>query len=326
MILKDSLGREFRYLRLSITEQCNFRCIYCLPNGYQGGALSSEFLSRDEIRRLAVAFSDFGVEKLRLTGGEPTLRRDFCMIAEDLRRNSNLTTLALSTNGHDLKRKAQDYYAAGITHLNVSLDDVDSKEFQKLRGRDLGTEVMQGIDHALAVGFPWVKVNAVLLKGDCIERLQRFVNWVRETPVTVRFIELMQTAGREEFHMQNHMSSHVIHRWLIENRWVPQLRTRNAGPAVEYTHSNFLGKIGIIAPYAKGFCDTCNRLRVSCRGELQLCLFGSEKLSLRDLLQHDEDKLELQIRIMDALKIKSPGHSLHERDAGSNKSFSAIGG
>lgn len=326
MILKDLLGREFRYLRLSITEQCNFRCVYCLPYGYQGAARASEFISRNEIRRLAEAFSDFGVEKFRLTGGEPTLRKDFCQIAEDLRNNTNIKTLALSTNGHDLRRKAKDYRQAGITHLNVSLDDVDPKEFHNLRGRDLGEEVMDGIDHALHVGFPWIKVNAVLVKDGGIDRLERFVKWVKEKPISVRFIELMQTENREEFHARNHMSSSVIHRWLIENRWIPQIRMRDAGPAVEYTHSDSLGKIGIIAPYSKGFCDTCNRLRVSCRGELQLCLFGSDKLSLRDLLQRDDDKVALQLRVIEALKIKKPGHSLHEQDAGSNKSFSAIGG
>lgn len=326
MTLRDDLGRDFRYLRFSVTEHCNFRCSYCLPSGYQGGAKSQEFLALPEVVRVARAFAGLGVEKVRLTGGEPTLRADLCELAQQIKATAGVRTVALSTNGHDLFRRALEYKKSGITHLNVSLDDVDAKEFFKLRGTDRGELVVKGIESALECGFTQVKVNAVLMKEGWLPRLERFVAWVKDKNTSVRFIELMQTAGREGFFSEHHLSSSSVHRWLIEHGWVPQSREDNAGPSLDYSHPQSRGKIGIIAPYSKGFCDTCNRLRVSCRGDLQLCLFGSGQVSLRDLLQRDDQLVALQARIVESLRLKKPTHYLHEFDSGGNQSFSTIGG
>lgn len=325
-ILEDRLKRRFPYLRLSVTEHCNFRCGYCLPHGYQGSLRVDDFLRTDEILRLLRAFSQLGVEKVRLTGGEPTLRRDLEEIIKMIRQETNISKIALSTNGHDLERKIIDYRKAGLTQLNVSLDDVDSEEFRKIRGRDMGASVLRGIDHAFEAGFSWVKVNTVLMKDSFAARFERFEEWVKPRPVSVRFIELMRTVGRDEFHKANHQSASGLHRLLIEGGWAPQERAHDAGPAVEYAHPNSMGRIGIIAPYAPGFCDTCNRLRVSSVGKLHLCLFGTDHLSLREFLQRDEDQGALIAAITHSLYFKADGHELHRGISGENAGFSSIGG
>ncbi len=323
--LKDGFGRRFHYLRLSLTEACNFRCAYCLPHGYRKEG-SQDFLHPDEIDRLVAAFAELGLKKVRLTGGEATTRKDLGEIIGRVAATPGVAKLALTTNGWNLEPNAKAWGAAGLTHLNVSIDTLDRDGFHRLTGHDkLGT-VLAGIDAALAAGYAAVKVNAVLLRETAESGFAAFAEYVRTRPVAVRFIELMRTGDNVVFFKDQHVSGEVLRDWLASKGWTARERAFDDGPAIEYEHPDYAGRIGLIAPYAAGFCDTCNRLRVTARGDLRLCLFGEGGLPLRDLLQSDADKDALIERVTSGLVKKTAGHRLAEDDPGDARHLAQMGG
>lgn len=324
--LVDGLGRRFKYLRLSITEVCNFRCTYCLPDGYQKTP-SRPFLTVPEIGRLVGAFAALGVGKVRLTGGEPSVRRDVGEIIRRVRATPGVDKAAITTNGWNLARRIDDWSAGGLTNLNVSVDSLDRERFHQITGHDRLDAVMGGLDRALELGVPSVKINAVLLKdaaGPAV--FEQFAEFVRERPVAVRFIELMRTGDNADYFARQHVSGQVLRAWLEAGGWTPRGRGPDDGPAVEYVHPGHAGRIGLIAPYGPGFCDGCNRLRVTARGRLRLCLFGEGGLDLRDLLAADEDRETLEDRIVGALGGKAAGHRLAEQISGDTRHLAQLGG
>jgi cyclic pyranopterin phosphate synthase len=323
-VLKDSFGRKFPYLRLSVTEVCNFRCTYCLPNGYQ--KTDRDFLTLPEITRLATAFAELGTHKIRLTGGEPTVRRDLIDIACAVSSISGIRTVALTTNGYNLKENANAYFNAGINALNVSVDSLDPARFHAITGQDKLTHVLEGIEVAKAAGFTNIKINSVLLKEVTDHTLPDFLAWIRREALSVRFIELMQTGENLAFFKQHHISAGVIIQQLLEHGFVPELRKSDSGPAQEFTHPDYAGKIGIIAPYSKDFCKSCNRLRVTSRGKLMLCLFGEGGYDLRPYLQADDQREELIEAIASALHFKHETHYLQQGITGSTPHLATLGG
>ncbi|PJG86394.1 GTP 3',8-cyclase MoaA [Conservatibacter flavescens] len=324
--LVDPFQREYYYLRLSITDVCNFRCNYCLPNGYQPETHKSSFLSLDEIRRVAKAFAAMGTEKVRLTGGEPTLRKDFLAIAETISSIENIRNVALTTNGYRMARDVEAWKKAGITSLNVSVDSLDPRMFHTITGENKFHEIMRGIDRAFEVGYHKVKVNSVLMKGLNAHEFERFLDWVKDKPIQMRFIELMQTGDMDSFFDKYHLSGEVLAQKLLQQGWELQSKGRSDGPAKVFRHADYMGEIGLIMPYEKNFCASCNRLRVSAKGKLHLCLFGEEGVDLRDLLQSDEQQLLLQARLFSALQGKREHHYLHIGDSGVRSNLSTIGG
>ncbi|MFP5382980.1 MAG: GTP 3',8-cyclase MoaA [Gammaproteobacteria bacterium] len=325
-MLADKHGRQFPYLRLSLTDVCNFRCNYCLPDGYRCENKADE-LSLDELERLGRAFTALGTRKIRLTGGEPTVRRDFNEIVERIGALPGLSTLALTTNGYRLRENALRWRAAGVNAINISIDSLDAQRFHQITGHDRHAEVVAGVDACLDAGYRSVKVNTVLMRGINDGELDSFIDFVRGRPVALRFIELMETGDRRSFFREHHVSSVTIRESLEQRGWAPCVRRPDAGPAIEFAHPDHAGRIGLIAPYSKDFCASCNRLRVSSRGELYLCLFGDGSgLSLRELLQHDEQLDELADRIRGLLAGKQAGHRLHEGVVGNTRHLAQIGG
>lgn len=331
--LEDRFGRKFSYLRLSVTDACNFRCSYCLPNGYQKPSNQKDdlsVLSVSEIQNLAIAMSELGMWKIRLTGGEPTLRRDLLEIVDVLAQISGIRKIALSTNGYRLKELAQPLLRAGVSSLNISVDSLDSKRFAEMTGYDHLDHILNGIYKALELGFESVKLNVVLMAGWNDQDLDSFIDWVKNRPVVVRFIELMPTAGNQDFFKKYHIQSHVIHRKLAQQGWSPVPRSASenlaGGPALEFSHQDYMGRMGIIAPYSTDFCATCNRLRVTSSGGLRLCLFGEGNHSIRHLLQSSDQKEELKVYMGTLLQKKEVSHYLPEGRFGSNRTFSAMGG
>ncbi len=323
-VLEDGFGRRFRYLRLSITEACNFRCTYCLPDGYRRSG-AHDFLSSDEISRLVGAFARAGVRKVRLTGGEPAVRKDLDAIINRV-AGAGVEKIALTTNGWSLERKVADWKAAGLTHLNVSVDSLDASVFARVTGHDRLPSILTGLDRALDHGFTAVKLNAVLLRETVGAGFDAFAEYVRDRPVSVRFIELMRTGDNADYFSAEHVSGAVLHDWLEARGWSPLARAGDDGPAVEFSHPDYLGRFGLIAPYAPGFCDGCNRLRVTAQGRLRLCLFGDGGLDLRDLLQDDADQDALIARIQTALGSKPQGHKLGEGMTGTTRRLAQVGG
>lgn len=324
-IVEDRFGRRFPYLRLSVTDVCNYRCTYCLPNGYKKSH-SDPFLTVLEIKRLVTAFAEMGTWKIRLTGGEPTVRKDFTEIAQTIRGIPGIRKLAFTTNGYKLPQRAKEFYDAGLRSVNISLDSLEPERFHKITGRDRLEEVIKSIQVCLNVGFEKIKLNTVLLKELNENEIDAFLDFVKGRPIVLRFIELMQTGENYLYFRQHHIISTIVKEKLIKCGWRLLERDNVAGPAVEYTHPDYRGRIGLISPYSKNFCATCNRLRLSARGHLHLCLFGVKGYDLRPFLQEDGQKEELKYKIMDLMHFKRSSHFLQNGDTGARPHLASIGG
>ena len=324
--LVDGHGRRFEYLRLSLTDVCNFRCSYCLPEGYAKARGLSPELGADEIRRLVTGFAALGLWKVRLTGGEPTLRREFTEIARAVADVPGIRRLAMTTNGYRLPERAADYAAAGINAINISVDSLDPARFAAITGHDRLGEVLAGIDAARAAGIATIKLNCVLMRDVNADEIAAMVDFVATHDLSLRFIEVMRTNDNPAFHARHHLPSEVVAGHLAAQGWAPLPRAPGDGPAVEYAHPAAKGRIGLIAPYARDFCASCNRLRVSARGQMHLCLFGEGGISLRPLLQSDAQLEALVARIRALTQTKAPAHRLHEGHSGATPHLASIGG
>ncbi|WP_417458980.1 GTP 3',8-cyclase MoaA [Kordiimonas sp.] len=325
MHLTDGFDRTFQYLRLSVTDACNFRCSYCLPEGFKKCG-SPPPLSRDELRRAARAFVSLGLRKIRLTGGEPTIRPDFDDIVADISTVGGLKKLALTTNGYRLHERVERWHGLGLNAINVSLDSLNREAFRRITGHDRCHEVLHGIHRALEAGFSDVKINVVYMKDINDHEVADFITLTKTLPVSIRFIELMETGDHAAFFRNHHISTDVIADRLKILGWAPTIKAADSGPANEFMHTNHAGRIGLIAPYSKDFCKSCNRLRFSSQGNLHLCLFGNFGIPLRDYLQSDEQFEELRERLISAVRSKDANHQLAFGNAGMTRNLSAIGG
>ena len=323
-MLTDNFGRRFYYLRLSITDVCNFSCDYCLPDGYQCNN-DREFLSLAEIKRVASAFADLGTEKIRITGGEPSLRKDLPEVIRLCKQTPGIKKVAITTNGYKLPQHLPQWLDAGIDAINISIDSLDPRQFHAITGHDKLDTILKGIDMAIADGRPKIKVNTVLMREYNAYDIQSYLDWLKDTPITLRFIELMQTGDNQAFFDAQHVQGARIKQNLILDGWLPVIQNKSAGPAQEFYHPDYQGKVGLIMPYSKDFCNTCNRLRVSSLGKLHLCLFGEQGLSLKEHLQND-DLTPLKKQIVSLLDDKQATHYLHEKLSGATTNLSMLGG
>lgn len=325
-VLADRFGRTFPYLRLSVIEACNFSCSYCLPKGYQARPGLPPTLTVTEIARLLRAFASVGMRKVRLTGGEPSLRKDLSEIIRVAADTPGIDTVALTTNGCLLRKRFAEWQAAGLTALNVSVDALDRERFARITGHDRLEDILLGIDEALAAGLPAVKLNAVLLRDLNDDQLPAWLRYLQARPVSLRFIELMQTGDNLAYFKQHHYRAEALEQQLQSAGWQALPRAADAGPAREYRHADYAGRIGVIAPYSRDFCAGCNRLRVTAGGDLRLCLFGNVGVPLRSLLQSDDQADQLRASLLSQLGLKSLGHGLHAGDTGLTPHLASIGG
>lgn len=323
--LIDPLGRRLEYLRLSITDRCNLRCAYCLPNGCAGSA-GPQPLTVAEIDRLARAFAAMGFWKVRVTGGEPTLRRDVVEVVERVASIPGITRVGLTTNGHRLASLACELRRAGLASLNLSLDSLDPARFAQITGLGRLAGVLSGLEAAIAAGIPSIKVNAVLLRGMEDRELDAFLELTRRLPVTVRFIELMRTADNAPFFERSCLPAREIALKLARRGWRALPPSESDGVAVLHGHGDHQGRVGLIAPYADRFCGRCNRLRVTSNGDLKLCLFGDRAIPLRPYLASDARVADLVEVIGAAVRSKPAGHRLREGRSGSTSTLASIGG
>ena len=327
-LLQDNFGRKFPYIRMSITDVCNFKCGYCLPNGYQVDKSDNrKFLHLDEIKRLAMVFSKLGVSKIRITGGEPTVRKDFFEIIKIL-KEVGIKKVAITTNGYHLDKKAQMLVDSGLNGINISIDSLDRNTFKSITGHDRLPEILKGIKILQDLNFENIKVNAVLLNNINASE-NDFNSWgefIKINKVDFRFIELMQTGDNLDYFKKYHISSKIFKEYLNNNNWIYQTLGKDAGPSLNYINPDYKGKFGIIAPYSKDFCKSCNRLRITSRGDLRLCLFGNTGISIRHLLQKDDQIEELQDLILGQMKFKKESHYLELGETGLTKNLSTTGG
>ncbi len=304
--LVDAQGRFIQYLRLSLTDRCNFRCDYCSVSNYEDG---DRILSRAEIRRVAEVFARVGVRRIRLTGGEPTLRREVVEIAADIRETPGIEEVALTTNGHRLRELAGPLRRAGIGALNVSLDTLDPERLHRISGKGafLGP-VVDGIDAAAAEGFPSLKVNTVVMGGVNDGELGDLVRFAWARGATPRFIELMP------FGEGAPVPTAEVKRRLGE-QGVPLVPDPKRGWGPAHYMRGPGGLVGFIGAITENFCEGCNRARVTADGGFQACLGGSERVSLRDLIRAGASEVDLTGAVEGALGRKAPRHHMDEAGA-----------
>jgi cyclic pyranopterin phosphate synthase len=233
--------------------------------------------------------------------------------------------IALTTNGWTLARRIEAWAGAGLTHLNVSIDSLDQKTFAAITGHDRLAQVLDGVERATQSGLQ-TKLNAVLLRDTLGNGFEEFAKFIQFRPLSVRFIELMRTGDNADYFQARHVRGSTLCDWLGARGWSPVSRAADSGPAIEYAHPDYLGRFGIIAPYAPGFCDSCNRLRVTARGRLRLCLFGEGGVDLRDLLRSDGQTDALIERVGAALSGKVRGHGLANGQYGDTRQLAEVGG
>ena len=326
--MSDSFGRSFPYIRLSITDVCNFKCGYCLPNGYFKVENKPGFLNLDEISNLVAAFTKLGVSKIRITGGEPTVRKDFFEVLRNIKSEHKINNLVITTNGYKLNEIAEELIATGINGINISIDSLDRNKFKEITGKDRLPQILEGINILQNKGFKNIKVNAVLLKNvnDSLEEFQNWERFINNNEIDFRYIELMQTGDNLEYFKKYHISASNFRKYIESTDWKEISQIRDAGPSINYVHSKLKGKFGIIAPYSKDFCSTCNRLRITAKGELRLCLFGNTGTNLRPYLQNHNQTDELIELILKQLHFKKESHYLETGNTGITPHLASIGG
>ncbi len=328
-MLKDKFGRKFPYIRLSITDVCNFKCGYCLPNGYQKDKSDNrKFLSSEEIERLAKGLSELGVSKIRLTGGEPTVRKDFFDIVKILKNKSGIKKTVVTTNGYRLDQIAEKLVESDIDGINISIDSLNREVFRRITGHDRLPEILTGIETLQKLNFKNIKINAVLLNriNSTEKEFNEWSNFIKSNEITFRYIELMQTGDSVEYFKKYHVSSKIFIDYLNENNWIFQTHGKDSGPSKNYINPDYKGKFGLIAPYSKDFCKSCNRLRITARGDLRLCLFGNTGINIRHLIQRDDQIEELKDLILKQLQFKKESHYLELGETGLTKNLSQTGG
>ena len=328
-ILKDSFGRKFPYIRLSISDVCNFKCGYCLPDGYKiDKSDNRSFLNIEEIGRLAKALSELGVSKIRLTGGEPTVRKDFFEIIKIIKKNSGIKKTVMTTNGYRLDKISNDIKNSGLDGINISIDSLNPETFKKITGHDRLEEILRGIKNLQELNFKNIKINAVLLKGinDSEKDFNDWAEFLKNNEIDFRYIELMQTGDNIDYFNNYHVPAKKFTDYLNNNNWIIQTFGKDAGPSKNYLNPKFKGKFGVIAPYSKDFCKSCNRLRITAKGDLRLCLFGNTGINIRHLMQKDSQIEELKDLILKQLNFKKESHYLEIGDTGLTKNLSTTGG
>lgn len=337
-ILEDRYGRFHNYLRISLTERCNLRCQYCMPE--EGVPLQPDklLLSTEEIIELASVFVSEGVDKIRLTGGEPLVRRDIVDICQSVGRLDGLRRFGITTNGILLERKLEQFEAAGVNMLNISLDTLVSEKFRFITRRPGFERVKRAIDRALEANFAEIKVNCVVKRGFNEDEVLDFVEWTRHEPIEVRFIEYMPFGGNQW--KNKLMISYFEMVDLIRQRYPEFSRQRSIDgrnpTSKTWKVPGFVGSVGFISSMSDNFCGSCNRLRLTADGNLKPCLFGSREVSLRDVLRdkelNQEERLErLHETILSTVLRKDAklgGHSSPEAiaRAESNRPMILIGG
>jgi cyclic pyranopterin phosphate synthase len=324
--LTDSLGREQAYLRISVTDRCNFQCVYCMPFEGASWRPKAELMSYEEIVRLACIFRDLGVRKVRLTGGEPTVRKGLESLISGLRAVFGAGALGMTTNGHDLAEKASMYRTAGLSRVNVSLDSLRPERFERITRSRRFRQVLDGIQAALDAGFESVKINVVVMRGRNDDELLDFLELARNDPLEVRFIEYMPFAGNGW--CGESMVPYSEMRAAIESKVrLRPLVFERSDVALRFAAEGYKGTVGFIASMTRSFCATCNRLRLTADGKLKTCLFSHREADLLTPLRSGASREELAQTIRQAVLRKPAGHEpLAILPTVPNRSMVQIGG
>ena len=326
--LTDGMGRTIVNLRISVTDRCNFRCTYCMPADNVEFMDREKLLTFEEITRVVQIVSKMGIYRLRLTGGEPLLRKSLPVLVEMLAGVEGIEDIAMTTNAFFLKQQAQALKDAGLKRLNISLDALDQDKFTEVNRRDCLTQVLEGIAEARRVGFNSIKINAVAVKSFSESEIIKLVDMGREQDLEIRFIEFMPLDADKIWERDKVLFGHEIVD-IINQKYplVPIQDSLEIGPASEYNFVDGKGKIGIITAVSNPFCDYCNRIRMTADGKLRTCLFSTNEHNLKELIRGGASDEDIEKKIREALVIKEPGHKINLDDfERPTRAMHAIGG
>lgn len=306
--LVDAFNRRISYLRLSVTDRCDLRCSYCMPEAMQF-LPKKEVLSLEELHKLALAFIDRGITKIRLTGGEPLVRRDVVDLVTAIGRKlgEGLEELTLTTNGTQLAQHAEAIAAAGVKRINVSLDTMDGALFEQLSRRDRLVQVLQGIAAAKDAGLK-VKINTVALKGLNEEEIPYLVEWAHANGHDLTLIEVMPLGEVDGERVDHYLPLTAVRDRLEQRFTLEESDFRTGGPSRYVTVRETGGRLGFITPLTNNFCAGCNRIRVTATGQLYACLGGAEMVDLRGALRFDDPDARLADALDEAMRIKPERH------------------
>lgn len=323
--LVDAFGRVHRDLRVSVTDRCNLRCVYCMPEEGVAFRPREEILSFEEIARVARVARDLGVTSVRLTGGEPLVRRDVVALVGQL-RELGIDDLAMTTNGTELARLAPALAAAGLSRVNVSCDSLRPERFAQIRRRGDLARVLDAMDVAERYGLTPLKVNVVMLEGVNDDEILDFASFARTTGRVVRFIEYMPLDAQGDWDRARVVPGDAVVA-AISQRWPLERCDSDSAPAERYRFADDCGEIGIIASVTQPFCGACDRLRLTADGAIRNCLFSDDELSVRDVMRSGGSDEEVALLIRRAVWGKLPGHGINDaRFMRPGRSMSMIGG
>ena len=337
-MLQDSHGRQIRDLRVSLTDRCNFRCFYCLPNGEPPLARKETILTFEEITRICEIFVGLGIEKIRLTGGEPLLRKDVEKLVEKISelknpkskiQNLKLKDLALTTNGFSLPKRAENLKKAGLDRVTISLDSLKQDNFKRITGVDKLGEVLEAIESAKLADLQPIKINAVIVRDWNDDEVVDFAKFARENDLAIRFIEYMPLDSAEKWKREQVVAGREIFA-KINEVFPLELKQKSRGAETAWKYKfkdNAKGEIGIIAPVTEMFCGACSRIRLTADGQIRTCLFSTKEHNLRDVLRSGATHDEIVEFIREAVFKKEPRHYINDAQfAPASRSMSFIGG
>lgn len=323
--LIDRFGRHIDYLRLSVTDRCDLRCSYCMPKGFRDFEEPEHWLTFDELERLIGIFARIGVGRVRITGGEPLLRRNLPELAGRLSALPGLRDLSLSTNATQLDRHADALKQAGVSRINVSLDSLKAERFAKICGRDSYSKVMSGLLAAKSAGFAPIKINMVAMKGENDDEIDNMVEFCHEHGFILRLIEAMpmgDTGRNTQYLDLQPIADRLKHKYGLIEHSTPL----GAGPARYLGSADGQFNVGFITPISQHFCATCNRVRLSVDGTLYMCLGQEERYEFRPLLRGGASDAEIETAIRDAIELKPERHEFREQPLKLVRFMSMTGG
>jgi GTP 3',8-cyclase len=307
--MRDQFGRRIEYLRISVTDKCNLRCVYCMPEAGLPWLGRAEILSYEEIAAIVRQLAAMGLRRIRLTGGEPLVRRDLPLLVRMLRTIPGIEDIALSTNAVLLEETGEELRAAGVNRVNISLDSLRADRVDAIARRPGSFEkIMAGLAAAERLGFAPLKVNAVIMRGRNDDELEDFARITMERPWHVRFIEVMPVGENLDVSANEFVSAlEMLDRVRNIDELIPVAGPAGNGPATYFKFPNAAGTVGVITPMSHNYCDRCNRMRLTADGQLRPCLFGNLQTNLRDPLRRGEP---LEPLIRETLAIKPERHHL----------------
>ncbi len=324
--LNDRFGRQIRYLRLSVTDRCDLRCNYCMPNGFTDFAQPQDWLSVDELERIVCGFARLGVTHLRMTGGEPLVRRDIVELARRLAAVPGIDDLSISTNGVRLAGLAKPLARAGVRRVNVSLDSLDPAIYSEITGGGKLEKVLCGLAAAKAAGITPIKLNTVVMRGVNDAEIENILAFAVKGDFTLRLIETMPIGATGQDALERFVDLETIRKRLASrHRLIPDILP-GAGPARYYRVAGSKAHIGFITPMSQHFCETCNRVRLSVQGDLFACLGDEHRYPLRDFLRTGCSDGELSNHLRTAIALKPQRHEFNEQPTRVVRFMSMTGG